>query len=342
MVLVTGCGSDKESSDDKVSGEATGTDGVTVEAAELTQVKFVLDWTPNTNHTGLYVAIAKGYFEAAGIEVEILPYSSTSADTLVSTGQADFGVSAEDNVLFARSTGAEVVSVFAVLQHWVTAIGVAADRDDIQSPKDLDGLTYAGFGLPGEAERVAQIIRNDGGAGDIEIVTLGTSAYEAVYSGDADMAEPFMTWEGIEAELRGTPMKFFPYADYGFPDCYNVVITANPSWLESNADTAKAFLGALQQGYEYAAANPEESGQILIDANPGVFSEEELVTKSQAELSANYLLDANGKAGTQTAEQWSGYGSFLYEQGLLSDGEGNPLAAEPDWSTYFTSDYLPS
>jgi ABC-type nitrate/sulfonate/bicarbonate transport system substrate-binding protein len=309
-------------------------------APEEATIRFALDWTPNTNHTGLYVARAEGYFEEAGINVEILPYNATSPDILVGTGAAECGISFHASMTFSRAAGTPIKSVMAVLQHDATGIGVRADRDDIASPKDLDGMTYAGFGTPGEKEAMAQVIKNDGGKGEFDVVTLSTAAYEAVYAGEADFTEPFYTWEGIEAELRGTPFKIFKPQDYGFPDEYTVVVICNEPWMAENEDATRRFLGALKQGYEFAMENPEESGQILIDENPGAFSEEELVFQSQDLLSSEFYPDASGEFGTQTLEQWTAYSKFLYDSGLLTDADGNALTEEPDYSTFFTNDYI--
>ena len=182
-----------------------------------TTVRFAMDWTPNTNHTGLYAAQQQGWFTDAGLDVQILPYNSTSPDTLVSSGAAEFGISFQDSFTVSKAAGADIVSVLAVLQHWGTAIGMRADRADLRSPRDLDGKTYGGFGAAYEVPKMQAIIRAAGGKGDFKTVVLGTSAYEALYAGQVDFTEPFLAWEGIEAELRNEPLKTFAYADYGSP-----------------------------------------------------------------------------------------------------------------------------
>ena len=111
--------------------------------------------------------------------------------------------------------------MLAVLQHWGTAIGVRADRADLRSPRDLDGKTYGGFGAAYEVPKMQAVIRAAGGKGDFKTVVLGTSAYEALYAGQVDFTEPFLAWEGIEAQLRNEPLKTFAYTDYGFPDAYS-------------------------------------------------------------------------------------------------------------------------
>ncbi|WP_414961804.1 ABC transporter substrate-binding protein [Gordonia lacunae] len=303
-------------------------------------IRFALDWTPNTNHTGLFVAQERGYFAESGLDVEILPYNNTAVDTVVDAGNAQFGISTHNSSTFSRSSGAHTISVLAPLQRWATGIGVRADRADIASPKDLAGKTYAGFGDPGEKETLEQVIRNDGGTGDFTSVTLGTSAYEAVYSGQADFTVSYLAWEGIEAEHHGTPMKYFHYTDFGFPEAYAIVVDANEDWLAENPERAAKFVRALQRGYQAAADDPDAAARDLIAANPGAFNDEKLVVESQRMLAAEYMKDATGKVGGQTLDQWAGNSGFLYRSGLLTGPDGAPLTTEPDWSTYFTNDYL--
>jgi ABC-type nitrate/sulfonate/bicarbonate transport system substrate-binding protein len=314
--------------------------GDSPDAASPATVRLALDWTPNTNHTGLYVAQQQGWFAEAGLDVQILPYNQTSPDTLVSSGAAEFGVSFQNSFTFSKAAGADITSVMAVLQHWGSAIAVRADRTDITSPADLDGKVYGGFGDPGEEPKMRAVIRNAGGRGEFSTVSLGTSAYEALYSGDVDFTEPFVAWEGIEAELRGEPLRTFDYADFGFPDAYGVVLIGNSPWLADHPEQAAAFVQAAQRGYQLAADDPARAAQLLEDANPGAFSEPELVGRSQAMLSERYLRDASGGVGTQTLEQWSGYSGFLVDAGVLTGPDGAPVTTKPDFSTWFTTQYL--
>jgi ABC-type nitrate/sulfonate/bicarbonate transport systems, periplasmic components len=305
------------------------------------KIRIALDWTPNTNHTGLYVAQQAGYFRDAGLDVEFLPYNNTSPDTLVSSGAAEFGISFQDSFTFSKAAGADITSVMAVLQHWATEIGVRADRADITSPKDLDGKTYGGFGGPGEEPKMRAVIKNAGGTGTFSTVVLGTSAYEAVYAGKVDFTEPFVAWEGIEAQLRGEPFKTFAYTDFGFPDAYSVVLIGNTPWLKAHPDLARAFVQAAQRGYQLGADDPAKGAQLLTEANPpGTFTEPELVSRSQVMLSERYLRDASGRVGPQTFEKWAGFSGFVFDSGVLAGPDGAPLMTRPDFSTWFTNDYL--
>jgi ABC-type nitrate/sulfonate/bicarbonate transport system substrate-binding protein len=152
-----------------------------------------------------------------------------------------------------------------------------------------------------------------------------------------DFTEPFLAWEGIEAELRNEPLKTFAYADYGFPDAYGVIVIGNPAWMKAHPDAAAAFVAALQRGYQLGADDPAQAVKLLTDANPGVFTEPELVSRSQQMLAQRYLKDAAGKVGTQTAATWSGFSGFLYDAGVLSGPDGKRVTTRPDFATWFTA-----
>ncbi|MFL5651814.1 MAG: ABC transporter substrate-binding protein [Chloroflexota bacterium] len=316
--------------------------GASPSVAARGPVRFALDWTPNTNHTGIYVAKAKGWYDDAGIDLEILPYGTSTPEALMAAGQAECGISFQDALTFAAAGGAPIVSVMAVLQHAAQEIAVL-DASPVTRPRDLDGKTYAGFGYPNEEPTLKAVIRADGGKGTFKTVTLDTAAYEALYAKRADFVITFAAWEGIEAGQRGIPLRTFKFTDYGFPDFYQVVLACNDAWLATNPESARAFVGATVKGFEFAAASPAEAAQILVDQNPGVFdSNPELPVASQAYMADQHLLtDATGAVGTQTLEEWTGYSSFLYDQGLLVDANGKQLAAPPDYASLFTTDFLP-
>ncbi len=152
-----------------------------------------------------------------------------------------------------------------------------------------------------------------------------------------------VTWEGVAAELAGKPLKTFAFTDYGFPDQYSALIISSTAFLEANPEVSRRFVEATAKGYAYAADNPKEAAQLVIDANPGVFTDPQLVFKSQELLaSGGYLRDAQGNVGSQSPEIWDQYGSFLFDNGILADNEGNALTTEPDWTMYYTNNFLPS
>ena len=327
LVFAAGCGGDD--------------DGGTSSAASLQTVKLQLDWTPNTNHIGIYIALAKGWYKEAGIDLQILPYGDTNPDAVVANGNADVAVSFPANVIFSRAAGLKLTSIASVLQSNPTALTVLADSD-IQSPKDFDGKTYAGFGLPYEVPQIRTVIIADGGKGDFEVATLDTAAYEALYNHRADFTEMFMTWEGIEADLRGIKIRSFKYSDYGVPDFPGVVLTARTADVDSGSPKLKKFLEVTQRGYQFAAENPDEASQIFLDYLPDAFPEPELVKRSTQALTSYFVAD--GKPwGDQNAGDWKAYTDWFFEQGIVKDSNDKVIESEDalPGGPLFSNDLLP-
>jgi len=198
-------------------------------------VRLALDWTPNTDHTGFFVARHEGWYRDAGIDLKVLPYATAAPETLLAAHQAECGISFQDSMTFAVAKGADIVSVAAILQKTASAIGVLASSQ-IQRPRDLDGKIYAGFGYPNEVPTLKAVIQADGGKGDFKVATLDAAAYEALYNHQADFTIPFTAWEGVEATMRHIDLRYFRFSDYGFPEFYQVVLACDRQWLDKDPD----------------------------------------------------------------------------------------------------------
>lgn len=306
------------------------------------KVRLALDWTPNTNHLGFFVAQQKGWYAEAGVALDVLPYGGTAPEAILAARQAECGISFQDSMTFAVAAGAPVVSVMAILQRTAQDIAVLADSG-IERPRDLDGKIYAGFGYPNEVPTLQSVIRADGGAGTFDVVTLDTAAYEALYAKRADFVITFAAWEGIAATLRGIDLRTFRFTDFGFPDFYQVVLACDRDWLAKEPAVAKAFVSATARGFGLAALSPDEAASILVSSNPGIFDANPDLPKASATYLAEQglFLDPHAGVGRQTLETWAGYSGFLYEQGLLVDARGAALTAPPDYASLFTNEFLP-
>ena len=310
-------------------------------AAAQDTVSVALDWTPNTNHVGLYVAQSKGWFEDAGLDVDILPYTDTSSGVLVATGVAEFGILSAVGFHSQRATGADMTVVMAVVQHETGRLVFNGERDDIQRPANLDSKIYAGFGSAWEEALISTIIRNDGGDGIFDTVTLGTSAYEALANGRVDFTLEVSTWEGVNSALLDRPQRAFRYADFGVPDQHTTFLGGNGTWLAANPDAARAFVQAAQRGYEYAVNNPTDAAEILIAETAGMLSRPELVRASmEALVAGGYLQDAGEPVGLIDDTMFANITGFLFEAGILRGEDGAPLTTMPDVLVWYTNDYL--
>lgn len=310
-------------------------------AKDLKTVKVALDWTPNTNHIGLFIARDKGFYKDAGLNVEILPYTDTSSGTLVANQIADFGVLSAVGFFTQRAAGADLKATYAVVQTETGRLVYNGERKDINSPRDLDGKIYGGFGSAWENALIGSIIRKDGGKGTFETVTLGTSAYQALATGSVDFTLEVYTWEGVKAELEGKSQRAFRYADYGVPDQHTTFIGSNSAYLETNGETASAFMQATRRGYDFAVDHPEEAADLLIAANKDALTDRKLIVASLRALNdGHYLRSAQGVTGTIDPVKIDAIGSYLFSSKILKDKQGKALETKPDFSAYFTNDLL--
>jgi ABC-type nitrate/sulfonate/bicarbonate transport system substrate-binding protein len=347
VVVAAGCGGNAAPSAAPASASAASASPTPAPSAspDVTHpdtVRLALDWTPNTDHTGFYVARAKGWYRDAAVDLKVLPYSSTAPETLMAAGQADCGISFQDSMTFAVASGVKIRSVMAILQKTASAIAVRADSG-ITRPRQLDGKVYAGFGYPNEEPTLKAVIQADGGKGDFKVVQADSTAYEALYSRKADFTIPFTAWEGVEAKERGIDLRYFQFRDYGFPDFYQVVLACSDAFLRDHPDVARRFVTATARGFAFAASDPDAAAAILIAENPGIFDANRKLPIDSARFLAQgkYYIDAAGAVGRQTLEEWTAYSDFLFRHGLLTGPDGKALAAPLDYGSLFTNEFLP-
>ena len=299
-------------------------------------ITVVLDWTPNTNHTGIYVALAKGYFEEAGLNVQVVQPPEDGAVALVASGKAQFGVSFQDSLApaFAGDSPMPVTAVAALIQHNTSGI-VSRAGEGMDSPKGLEGKKYATWDLDVEKATIREVMEADGGNFDlVELIpSTVTDEVSALQSSSVDAIWIFYGWAGIACEVAGLPIDYFEFADIDpVFDYYTPVLIGNDAWLEENPDTAKAFLTALGKGYTYATEHPAEAADILMEAAPELKANSELVYASQEYLAAEYIADA-ARWGEFDGARWAAFFNWLNENGLL-DGELDPNFG-------YTNEYLP-
>src|SRR2546421_7108462 len=306
---------------------------------KLTTMRLALDWTPNTNHTGIYVALAQKWYQDEGIDLHLLPYSaSVSPDVLVSNGKADVGISSTEGIVADAAVNQPVVSIAAIIQHNTSAL-VALASSGITRPRDLSGKVYGGFGAPYEPAVVGEIIKRDGGTGQFKNVTLDVDAMQALESHRIDFAWVFEGWEVIQAQRAGVKLNIFPITNYGVADYYTPNLIASPNEIKQKPDLLRKFMAATTKGYEYARSHPQEAAQMLLNATaPGTFPDPGLVMASQQFLSPRYA-DPGRKWGLQDAAAWHGYPQFIIATGGIDDSAGHPVHAM-DFDRLYTNQVL--
>ncbi|GAC1305519.1 MAG: ABC transporter substrate-binding protein [Ktedonobacteraceae bacterium] len=305
---------------------------------KLTTMTLALDWTPNTNHTGIYVALAQGWYRAEGIDLKLLPYSANvSPDVLVSTGKADVGVSSTEGIVADAAVGQPVVSIAAIIQHNTSAL-VTLASSGLTRPRDLDGKIYGGFGAPYESAVVGEIIQKDGGKGQFKNVTLSVDAMQAMESHRIDFVWVFEGWEVIQAQREGVKLNVFSITNYGVADYYTPNLIASPAEIQQKPELLHKFMTATACGYEYARTHAQPSAQMLLAQNKGVFPDAGLVLASQQFLSPRYA-DSGRKWGLQAAAAWHGYPQFILDSGGVDDASGKPVHSL-NFDAMYTNQFL--
>ncbi|MDR1604975.1 MAG: ABC transporter substrate-binding protein [Gracilibacteraceae bacterium] len=300
--------------------------------AALTQIRVVLDWTPNTNHSGLYAALAQGWFAEEGIEVEIMQPPEDGAMVLLAAGDADFGISFQEELgpAIARENPMPLMAVAAIINHNTSGI-MSLAQTGIHSAGDLEGKKFASWETPLVYAIMRNLVEADGGdfARVNMIPNAATDAISALQS-DMDAIWIYYAWDGIAAEIAGLEIN---YLDFGrvnpLFDFYTPVLVVNSDFAAANPGVVKGFVRAASRGYDFAAANPDQSAEFLLQYAPQL--NRALVLASQRYLAPLYQGDAP-RWGEIDASRWSAFYRWMFEEGLL----------EKDiQSGGFSNEYLP-
>jgi ABC-type nitrate/sulfonate/bicarbonate transport system substrate-binding protein len=284
---------------------------------ELIPVKLMLDWVPNTNHTGIFVAQTKGYFKDAGLAVEIIQPGEVYPEAAVASGAADFGISFQENVTIARGDNVPIVSIAAVIQHNTSGFATAA-KLNVKSPADFEGLRYGAWGSPFEEPTLEALMKSAGADySKLKILQTGfADPLALIEEGQIDMAWIFYGWQGFQAKQQGVQLDVVMMKDYFkyIPDYYTPVVIASEDTIAAKPEVVKAFLKALSRGYDFAIKNPDEAANILVAAVPELNAD--LVKASQAWLSPYYQAEAP-RWGEQKESVWADYTNWMVEHGIL-------------------------
>lgn len=296
-------------------------------------LRLALDWTPNVNHSGFFAAQHFGWFQEAGIQIEIQHPGTDdylhSPAKKVELGLADLALCPFESLLSYR-TKAEplpLIAMAAVLQTDLSSIVVKADSG-IERPAQLDGKTYASYKARYEDAQVACLVRNDGGQGDLVLQypnRLGI--WNTLLRGEADATWIFDNWEGVQAQLVGIELRHFRMADYGIPYGYSPVLAITEVALHTHQEALQAFLSASARGFAWAAHHPHEMASLLLPFVPGADQNLAMLTAAQQATSPHYLHKEGW--GFMEIERVQSYLAWLAAEGLES--------AKFDAATLFTN-----
>lgn len=328
-----GCQSEDPQMENKEPNQSEESDQTEGAKEEIQKVTFILDWLPNTNHTGIYAALEKGYFEEEGLEVEIVQPQEGDVNALVGAGKGEFGVSFQEQVTMARTVkdSIPIKAVAAIIQHNTSGFAAPVDKE-IKSPKDFEGKKYGGWGTDIETAFLKTLMKKEN-ADFQKLEILDVVSYDFITSvkNDVDFQWIYYGWDGIAAEVKDFPIDFIKLQDVDPKlDFYTPVIITNEDTIKNKPELIKKFLSAATKGYEFSIENPEQAVEYLLKHAPE--TDKEIAIASQNYLAKEYKKDAD-RWGEMKLEIWKNFGDWMYENGLLE----NKLDAKEA----FTNEFLP-
>jgi len=310
LVLLVGCAGNDHAGDDP--GPTPG----------RRHVKVMLDWTPNTNHAGMYLAEARGYYRKAGLDVTFLqPGQGSDPNQAVGAGTVDFGVSASEQLVPARAEGVPVVSIAAIIQHNTSSL-VSLASSGITRPRDLAGHTYGAYGATFEKALIDTLVSCDGGdPSKVRFTQVGDSDYrQGLTSGHFDTVWVFDAWDVIRLrDIDGLHLDRISFADHldCIPDWYTPIIVTSEDHIEHDPGLVAKFMTATAHGYRDAMASPRAAAAALLAGAAGL--DPDLVERSMDYLSTRYAADPE-RWGHQDASVWNRFVAFLESHDIVESG----------------------
>ena len=286
---------------------------------ETASVKLALDWYPNANHLGLYIAQQKGYFEEENLDVTM--YTPSDPSTVLQTvgaGQDDFGMSYQPDVLLARNEGVPVVSILGVVQHPLNSL-MTLQSSGITRPAQLAGKKVGYPGIPTNEPLLETMLKADGlgGLEDIELVNIGWNISESLIGEKVDgVVGAYWTHESINMENIGYPVNVMRMEEWGVPDYYELVLVTSEDYLSENEDVAERFVRAIKRGYEEAIGDAQAGVDVLVAENEGEIDES--IDRPGADLLVPmWQLQSGGGFGTQEPARWNSFVQWMKDNGML-------------------------
>ncbi|MHB1335839.1 MAG: ABC transporter substrate-binding protein [Candidatus Humimicrobiaceae bacterium] len=304
-----------------------------IKTQKLKKITVVLDWVPNTNHTGIYAARDKGYYKEEGFEVEIIQPTEGGAADLIAAGKGEFGISYQEQVTYARlaSPSLPVKAIAAIIAHNTSGFASPVEKN-IKTPKDFEGKKYGGWGSPMEEAMIRALMEKYGADySKVQIVNIGASDFMTSVQKDVDFSWIYFGWDGIASEVKEFKINFLKLQDLDKNlDFYTPVIITSELTIKDEPEMVKKFLSATSKGYNFAISNPEESALILLKNAPEL--DKEIVVASQKYLAGEYQADSS-KWGIMNEEIWHNFSKWMLDNNLIKQ--------DFDYKNAYTNELLP-
>jgi putative hydroxymethylpyrimidine transport system substrate-binding protein len=285
-----------------------------------------LDFYPNPDHAGIYMAQEEGLFKEAGLEVAINSPTDPSAPLKdVAAGKADLAITYEPQVMLAHEEGLDLVAVGALVNQPLTSL-IWLQKSKIAGPADLKGKTVSYAGIPYQEAFLKTILkRAKVPASTVKAVNVGFGLVPSLVNGSAQaMLGGYSNVEGVDLRERGLAPTITPVDQLGVPTYDELVLVARRSTLKEEGPKIRFFISALRRGTEAAVADPKAASEAILKANSSL---EPKLTEAQIAATLPLLAarTTGQHYGYMDPKEWEAFGAWMMEEGLI---EAAPAAAE--------------
>lgn len=240
------------------------------------EATLILDFQPNAVHAGIYRALDAGYYDDAGVNLNVRPpASSTDAPKLLAAGRAQFAILDIHDLGLARERGIDVVGIGAIVGRPLASV-IARDREAVRTPRDLEGGSVGVTGLPSDDAVLDSVLQAAGADADaVKRVTIGFDAVATLAAGKLDAATAFWNAEGVALKRLDVPIRVFRVDDYGAPRYPELILATSAETLHDDPGLVRAVKDATARGYADLTAHGDEALDALLAAVPDLDPDEQ-------------------------------------------------------------------
>jgi NitT/TauT family transport system substrate-binding protein len=300
------------------------------DAGTLVHIKVPLGYIPNIQFAPLYVAVEKGYFKDAGIEVEFDYSFETDAVALVGADNLQFAVVSGEQVLLARAQGLPVVYAAAWYQKYPVAV-VSKAEQGLKTPADLKGKKIGLPGLFGANYIGLDALLYSAGLteADVTLDSIGFNQVEALAADQEQAVSVYTVNEPIQLRAQGYDLTEFCVADY-VQLASNGILT-NEKTIAEKPELVRAFVGAFLNGLQFTIDHPDEAFTLSASHIPN-FAELDATVQKQVLATSIEMWQAK-QLGYSDPQAWTNMHEVLLKMKLLT----KPL----DITKTFTNEFIP-
>ncbi len=310
------------------------------------KIVIALDWTPNVIHAGLLLALHQGKFAEAGLEIE---YISTEIDQYTKKpirrlidGEVDLAIGPAEHLFtfgLLDNKAPDLQALATVMQQDLSAF-IVKNTAGISRPKELDHCTYLGYNTPLEEHLLTSMIRNDGGAGIVEMKTLPRlEVFDAFLKDLGQVCWVFLPWEGVMAQQQGFSVRSFKLNEFKVPYGYSTLFYGRKKDIEENKEVFKKFFDILAEGYKDASRQPEASASYLCEkADHQNFRDKKMISEAM-KMIAPAFLTPDKKWGLMAPNRFDDYVQWLLKKGFMEQKEAKLIMDYAVFTNRFLCDW---